>query len=215
MNKRYKIYFLLIIILIGVIIFANYFMTPEYVFGDEKMSPKGLPTISNKKDKSENAKVYKSKDIPEMVLKGSDKYDFYKYLFIYPDNKIVFYAYREGSVNPADSEKFHEQVTDYVYHKVHMGNYKIFRTTVDYAKVYDETLFENCEEAFYEPQPTDSKSHQEKMLKKRAYIDAVREFYKECEKGMCIIDIDKKKYVSLENRDIDAAKKLLEDYMDW
>ena len=29
------------------------------------------------------------------------------------------------------------------------------------------------------------------------------------------IDIDKKKYVSLENRDIDAAKKLLEDYMDW
>jgi len=214
MNKRILIYLGIITLLVGVLIWSNFFMKEAYVLdGDDMSSMPKVPTLS--KDEPEVKPDFLPQDIPQEVLDASKEYDYFYYLFLYPYKKVVLYTYTPGSILVEDSEKFHNEISDYINNDLNMGNYKIIFTTVQGAKTYQKIFLAQYEEANYVPKEGDSKFYKNKMLKKKAKIDLVTDFYNECAKGMCIIYLDKNQYISIDKRHTDVAKKLLNDYKRW
>lgn len=217
MKIRYFLYFLLIAIFAGVLVYANFFMKEEYIFEDEKIfeTQKEEP-VEEKKSLGEGVKPdFFPKVIPWQILETSREYDFYSYLFQYPNKKIVLYTYTKGSTDPADSEIFHKTIYDLLEGELNMANYKLITTSPQGAKIYEHGLLAPYEEANYEPNNIDPQHVQDFLLKKRAEIDAVRDFYEGCAKGLCIIYMDKEEYISIDKRDLKKAIKLLKDYQKW
>ena len=81
--------------------------------------------------------------------------------------------------------------------------------------MYEKTILADNEAAHYQPKKEDSKKYKEEMLAKKAEIDAVKAFYKECAATMCIINPKTSEYVVIDKRDFNVAKKALEDYKRW
>ncbi len=218
MNKKhFLIYLLIITFLIGFLIWANCFMKEGYVLESESESNiapiSKVPTV--KVDEQKKLPDFIPQDISDEIVNTAKEYDYFYYLFLYPDNKIVLYNYEPKSIRVEDSEKFHKAITDYLYYELFMNNYKIIFTTTSGAKIYKKSILDQYKEASYKPDAEDSKRYKEKMLKKKAKIDAVTDFYNECAEALCIINIDKKQYVSIDKRNIEIAKKLLKDYEEW
>lgn len=216
-KKRFLIYVLIIVFLIGFLIWANCFMKEAYVLESESESNiAGIPNVPTVKvEEKKEIPEFLPQEIPDEIIDTAKKYDYFYYLFLYPDNKIVLYNYEPKSIKVEDSEKFHKALTDYLYYELFMNNYKIIFTTTTGAKIYKKSILDQYEEASYTPGAEDSKRYKEKMLKKKAKIDAVTDFYNECAEAMCIIDIDKKQYISIDKRHTEVAKKLLRDYERW
>ncbi len=214
MNKKILIYLGIITLLVGVLIWSNFFMKEAYVLDGDGMSsiPK-VPTLRT--DEPEVKPDFLPQDIPAEVVETAKEYDYFYYLFLHPYKKVVLYTYTPGSILVEDSEKFHNEISDYIKHDLYMGNYKIIFTTVKGAQIYQKRILDQYEEANYEPKKEDSKLHREKMLKKKAKIDAVTAFYNECAQGMCIIYADKMQYIAIDKRHTEVAKKLLNDYKRW
>ena len=216
MKLRFKIYFLIIILLTGFLIYAVFFMKSDFIEND------GLPsTIAGTKVKvgDKNIQTYKPdflpKPIPEAVLKGSKENEFYYYLFFKPERKVIFYQFKEGSSAPENSESFHKQIVSYLGKVLIDGNYKNNYVSERGATLYKKTILADNEAAHYQPKKEDSKKYKEEMLAKKAEIDAVKAFYKECAATMCIINPKTSEYVVIDKRDFNVAKKALEDYKRW
>lgn len=216
MKLRFKIYFLAIILLSAFLIYAVFFMKSDYV------QPKTLPdSIAGSKVKVGDQKIvdYKPdflpKPIPEDVLQGSKENEFYYYLFFKPNRKIVFYQYKPGSKNEADSEAFHKEIDLHIKRDLIYGEYRIQYVTDKGAALYEKQLLKNNKAANYKPSEGDSKKYQKEMLEKKSRIDAVKKFYQECAKTMCIINTTTDEYVVIDKRDIKTAKKTLDDYQRW
>ena len=127
----------------------------------------------------------------------------------------MFYSYTKGSTDPSDSEAFHKAISDYVGIDLNMTNYKIITTSPKAAEIYEHGLLGPYEEAYYKANNIDAPHIQKQLLGKRERIDEVRAFYNECVKGLCIINMAKEEFVSIDKRDIKTAKKLLNDYQKW
>ena len=215
-KKRLLIYLGIIAALIGVLIWSNFFMKEAYVLedgGDDMSSTPKAPTLQV--GEAEAKPDFFPQDIAADIVKTAEKYDYFYYLFMYPNKKIVLYNYNPDSILVEDSEKFHKAINDFVKEELYMTNYKVIFTTTSGAEIYKKSILDQYEEASYVPKDEDSKLNKKKMLNKKAKIDAVTDFYNECAKTMCIIDIDKMQYISIDKRNIDVAKKLLKDYKKW
>ena len=153
--------------------------------------------------------------IPEAVLKGAKENEFYYYLFFKPERKVIFYQFKEGSSAPENSESFHKQIVSYLGKVLIDGNYKNNYVSERGAALYEEKILENNKAAHYQPKKEDSKKYQAEMLAKKAEIDAVKAFYRECAATMCIINPKTSEYVVINKRDIEVAKKTLQDYKRW
>lgn len=215
-KKRILIYLGIIAVLIGVLIWSNCFMKEGYVLegSTDDFSPmQNPPTLSVSDQKP--TPDFLPQDIPDDIIKTSEKYDYFYYLFTYPNKKIVLYNYEKGSILVDDSEKFHNAINDYVENELYMNNYKIIFTTTSGAKIYKKSILDQYDEANYKPTEEDSKRYRNMMIKKKSKIDAVTAFYDNCAKNLCIIDMGKNQYISIDKRNIEIAKKLLNDYKDW
>lgn len=213
---KIKIYLGIIAFLICFLVYAVFFMKSDYVKTDNLPS-----TIAKTKVKPGDTHVevqqpdFLPKPIAEDVLKGAEENDYYYYLFINPNRKNIFYQYKRGSKIVSESEEFHKKLDEYLKKVLIDGNYKNYYVTEDGAKTYKRKVFEFNETAKYKPSEEDSKKHIKEMEAKKARIAAVEEFYKECAKTMCIINNKTKEYVVIDKRNIETAKKALEDYKRW
>lgn len=213
---KIKIYFGIIILLTCFLIYAVFFMKSDYIT-DETLPP----TVAVKQVTigDTNIKTYTPdflpKPIPEDVLKGSEENDFYYYLFLNPNKKTIFYQYKTGSKSPEDSETFHKDIENYLGKVLIDGNYKNYWVTDKGAKIYERRILQFNKTANYVPGEGDSKALIKQMEDANARIEAVKNFYKECAKTMCIINNKTHEYVVIDKRNVDVAKKALEDYKRW
>lgn len=216
MELKFKIYIAIIVFLTGFLIYAVFFMKSDFI------QTKSLPsTIAGKKvtvgDK--NITTYKPdflpKPIPEEVLKGAKENEFYYYMFFNPNKRYITYLYNKKSTSPKDSESFHNQIESYIRSDLVAGSYKNTALNDIGIEAYERRILEFNEAANYVPKEGDSKHHKDKMLDKKAEIDAVKRFIRECTKTMCIINPSTNEYVKISKRDINMAKKTLKDYELW
>ncbi len=218
MSFKIKVYFTIILLLLGFWLYALFIMSDDYKAEKEKELP---PTIHIKKVVVGDPNIYEyipeylPQPIPEDVLVGSKENSFYDYLFMNPNKKSVFYQFNPGSTLPSDSESFHKSIDTYIKEVRTDGNYKNKYVTNFGANFYEKNVLKNVEAANYVPKEKDSKKHIHEMTEKKARIDAVKAFYAECAKTFCIINNKTNEYVILDKRDADKAKKLLDDYKLW
>lgn len=218
MKFKIKVYFAVILLLLGFWLYALFIMSDDYKAEKEKELP---PTIHIKKVVVGDPNIYEyipeylPKPIPEDVLTGSKENSFYDYLFLNPNKKSVFYQFRPESTLASDSESFHKSIDAYLKEVRTDGNYKNKFVTDHGAKVYEKGVLKSVEAAHYVPKKGDSRRHIKKMAEKKARIDAVKAFYEECAKSFCIINNKTQEYVVLDKRDLTKAKKLLDDYRLW
>lgn len=213
---KIKIYLTIIGLLFAFLVYAVFFMKSDYDTGD-----KLAPTVHTRRVDSVGHKVieyipdYLPQPIPEVVLKASEKNDFFYYLFIDENKKSILYNYKAGSNSSADSESFHKEIDQYLKTVRIDGNYKNRYTTSRGVQAYIKNILKSNEAANYVPKKEDSKFHRKKMEKLKSEIVAVKQFYKDCAKTFCIINNKTDEYVILDSRDINKAKKLLDDYKLW
>ncbi len=213
---KIKIYLSIIGLLFAFLVYSIFFMKSDYDTGD-----KLAPTVHTRRVDPVNHKIieyipdYLPRPIPEIVLKSSKKHDFFYYLFINENKKSVLYNYKAGSHSPADSESFHKEIDKYLKKVRFDGNYKNQYSTSSGVKVYKKNLLRANKAATYVPKKEDSKFYIRKMEKQKNEIIAVEQFYKDCAKTFCIINNKTHEYVILDTRDINKAKKLLDDYKLW
>ena len=216
MKLKYKIYLTIIALLTGFLFYAAFFMKSDYIESNPLPS-----TIAGEKVKvgDTNIITYKPdflpKPIPEDVLEGSKENEFFYYLFYNPNKKVIFYQYKPGSKSPADSEEFHRQIDSYIRKNVIFGNYKNSYVTDSGASTYIKNMLKGNPAFEYTPENDKFFIHNKKLLAQKAKIEAVKDFYNECSKTMCIINPKTNEYVVIEKRDIKQAKKALEDYKKW
>ena len=218
MNKKFKIYMIVIAFLTGFFLYALFIMKDDYKVEEKDKLP---PTVHIKKVTVGDPNIYEyipeylPKPIPEDVLTGAKENDFYYYLFLNPNKKSVVYQFRKGSTLPSYSEKFHTEIDKYLKTVRYDGNYKNKFVTDYGANTYEKNILKTVEAASYIPKDEDSKKYINDMFEKKARIDAVKAFHKECAKTFCIINNKTNEYVILDTRDVAKAKKLLDDYKLW
>ena len=96
-----------------------------------------------------------------------------------------------------------------------MGNYKNSYVTDSGASTYIKNMLKGNPAFEYTPENDKFFIHNKKLLAQKAKIEAVKDFYNECAKTMCIINPKTDEYVVIEKRDIKQAQKALEDYKKW
>ncbi len=213
---KYKIYLGIIAALSVFLIYAIFFMKSDYVTKKDLPSNVAITKVTpGDFNISEYKPDFLPKPIPADVLKGAEENDFYYYLFINPNKKTVFYQYKPASSQAADSEDFHKGIDNYLKKVLIDGRYKNYYVTDKGAAIYDKRFTRYNKVMNYTPGENDSKKDIEKMAERKARIEAVKDFYKECSKTFCIINNNTKEYVVIDKRDLAAAKKALKDYKNW
>lgn len=216
MQKRYYIYFVIIILLLGFLGYRHFIYRPELDFGKSGMIDiTEMEKSEVKEEKPQIKSDYLPEDIPERVVETCKDYDFYYHWFLQPHKKLVIYGYTKDSKDKYDSHQFHKDLENIIQSEINDGNYKLFPVTHKAQASYQKAFKAAYPEFVYQPLETEPKEYQQEMLYKKSRIDDVLNFYKECAEGVCIIYGDREQYIYIDKRDIKVVKQVLNDYRYW